>query len=165
MSLYGKKYKIDGVPCGLILRDGVNGQYKAVFEREYSSLEDIEAINWAQPAVEGDSPLPAGYGFTAEDISYTSANRAYTVTLQVAEQYLGDVTGYAALVKDLETKNADQQREIAGQKQEIADLQDQLAETDEALIALYEAQEAQGGEQDAQDIQPQDAQVGGEVSA
>jgi len=143
MSLYGKKYKINGVPCGMILRGNVNGQYEAVFEREYASLEEIEAINWAQPTVEGDSPLPAGYGFQVEDISYSSATRSYTVALQVAEQYLGDVTGYVAQVEELEADVADKAAAIQA-------LEDQLAETDEALIALYEAQAV--------------AQEGGEVS-
>ncbi len=153
MSLYGKKYNIDGVPCGMILRGGANGRYQAVFEREYASLEEIEAINWARPTVEGDSPLPAGYGFTVEDISYSSATRSYTVTLQVAEQYLGDVAGYAAQVEELEA-------DVAGKEAAIRSLEDQLAETDEALIALYEAQAI------TQEEQVQDnAQEGGEVSA
>ncbi len=160
MSLYGNKRKICGVPCGLVLRGSVNGQYKAVFEREYASLEAIEAINWDRPEVEGDSVLPAGYGFTVEDISYSSANRCYTVTLQVAEQYLGDVAGYQAQVAELTA-------EAAEKANTIQTLEDQLAEADEALIALYEAQEAQAGGQDtqgdAQDVS-QEAQEGGEVS-
>jgi len=153
MSLYGKKYKIDGVPCGIILRGGANGQYQAVFEREFASLEDIEAIHWDQPVVEGDSPLPAGYGFEVGNISYDSGTRSYTVTINVARQYLGDVTGYVAQVEELESQST-------AQRQEIADLQSQLAETDEALIALYEAQ-AVTQEEQAQD----NAQEGGEVSA
>ena len=57
MSLYGQNSKIDGVVCGLVLRGGANGQYEAVFEREYASLEEIEAINWSQPEIEGESVL------------------------------------------------------------------------------------------------------------
>ena len=46
MSLYGSSIQISGVPCGLVTRGGSNGTYLAVFEREYASLEDIEAIPW-----------------------------------------------------------------------------------------------------------------------
>ncbi len=137
MSFYGKKYKIDGVPCGLILRGSDNGRYQAVFEREYASLEDIEAIHWDRPAVQGDSVLPSGYGFEVVGITYDSGTRSYTVTLNVAKQYLGDVAGYAAQVEALEA-------DVAGKAAEIRALEGQLAETDEALIALYEAQAAQG---------------------
>ena len=42
MSHYGICAKINGVPCGLILRDPTrNGRYQAVFEREFASLEEI----------------------------------------------------------------------------------------------------------------------------
>jgi len=141
MSLYAVQTKIDNVPCAMVLRGTANGQYQAVFERERASLEEIEAINWAQPTIEGDSPLPAGYGFQVEDISYSSATRSYTVALQVAEQFLGDVTGYVAQVEELEA-------DVAGKAAAIRALEDQLAETDEALIALYEAQAVtqEGGE-------------------
>ena len=47
MSLYGETLKIGGVVCGLVLRGRSNGEYRAVFEREYASLEEIEAINWS----------------------------------------------------------------------------------------------------------------------
>ena len=43
MSLYGDKFKIGGLSCGLVLRGGANGEYRVVFEREYASLEQIEA--------------------------------------------------------------------------------------------------------------------------
>ena len=101
MSLYGKKLKIGGVTCGLVARNSVNGQYQAVFEREFASLEDIEAIDWDKPVIEGDCLLPAGYGFTVEDISYSSATRSFTVMLKVAEQYLGDVAGFQAQAAEL----------------------------------------------------------------
>ena len=122
MSLYGTKVKIDGIPCGLMMRGSANGCYQAVFEREYASLEQIEAINWAQPAVEGDCILPVGYGFTVSDIKYSAATRCYTVYLNTASQYLGDVTGFQAQVEELE-------RTVAAQEETIVSLRDQLAET------------------------------------
>ncbi len=142
MSLYGKKYKIDGVPCGIVTRGPANGQYRAVFEREHASLEDIEAIHWTQPVLEGGSVLPVGYGFTVEDISYSSATRSYTVSLKVAEQFLGDVAGSQAQVEALT-------RTVQTQAETIQALEEQLAEADEALIALYEAQDDQTEEVDA----------------
>ena len=63
MSLYGTGLTIGGVTCGMVLRGSANGRYIAVFEREYASLEDIEAIDWSQPEVVGECVLPAGYGF------------------------------------------------------------------------------------------------------
>ena len=106
MSLYGQNSKIDGVVCGLVLRGGANGQYEAVFEREYASLEEIEAIDWSQPEIEGESVLPVGYGFEVTDIRYSASTRSYTVALKVAAQYLGDVTGYQAQVGALEEQVA-----------------------------------------------------------
>ena len=100
MSLYGDKFKIGGLSCGLVLRGGANGEYRVVFEREFASLEQIEALNWDPPAIEGECILPAGYGFTVKDIQYSAATRSYHVVLQVGTQYLGDVTGYQAQVTE-----------------------------------------------------------------
>ena len=36
MSLYGEKFKIGGLSCGLVLRGSANGEYRVVFEREYA---------------------------------------------------------------------------------------------------------------------------------
>ena len=102
MSLYGDKFKIGGLSCGLVLRGGANGEYRVVFEREYASLEKIEALNWDPPTIEGECILPAGYGFTVKDIQYSAATRSYHVVLQVGTQYLGDVTGYQAQVTELQ---------------------------------------------------------------
>ena len=106
MSLYGEKFKIGGLSCGLVLRGGTNGEYRVVFEREYASLEQIEAIDWSQPEIEGESVLPAGYGFEVTDIRYNASTRSYTVALKVAAQYLGDVTGYQVQVSALEEQVA-----------------------------------------------------------
>ncbi len=132
MSLYGKKHKIGGVPCGIIMRGMDNGRYQAVFEREFASLEEIEAIDWSQPVIEGDCVLPAGYGFTVDSITYDSGTRSYTVNLRVAEQFLGDVAGFQAQVDEL-TATVQEHAET------IRVLEGQLEEADEALIAMYEA--------------------------
>ena len=102
MSLYGKKLKIGGLVCGLVLRGPSNGHYTAVFEREFASLEQLEAIDWSRPKIEGECILPAGYGFERTGIRYVDSNKTWEVELRVAEQYLGDVTGYVAQVKELE---------------------------------------------------------------
>lgn len=131
MSLYGIEAHICGVPCAMVLRGSANGRYQAVFERERASLEEIEAINWAQPVIEGDTLLPAGYGFTVEDISYSSNTRSYTVSLKVAEQFLGDVAGFQAQVDELTADVASQVATIQEQEQTIQ----AQAETIQALEA------------------------------
>ena len=93
MSLYGNRCSIGGLSCGMVLRGAANGEYRAVFERESASLEEIEGIRWDRPQIQGECILPAGYGFTVRDIQYSAPARSYTVVLQVAEQYLGDVVG------------------------------------------------------------------------
>ena len=64
MSLYGDKFKIGGVSCGLILRGAANGEYRVVFEREYASLEQIEAIRCDPLTILWVCILPACCGFT-----------------------------------------------------------------------------------------------------
>ncbi len=147
MSLYSKKAKIDGLTFGLVMRGAVNGQYIIVIERDCATLDQIEAVNWTAPTIEGDCILPAGYGFEVEDIAYSSSDKSYRVTVQVAKQFLGDVTGYVAQVEELEEK-------LSAGKEQISGLRDQLAEADEALITLYERQatpsESVGKEEQAQ---------------
>lgn len=144
MSLYGSSVKIDGVPCGLVTRGAVNGQYLAVFERELAGLEQVEAINWARPTVEGTCILPAGYGFTVSDIRYSADIRSYTVVLRVGEQYLGDVTGYQVQVTELEDTVARQEAEIQEKDETIARLESTVG--DETLKAELEAAYEEGVE-------------------
>ena len=125
MSLYGSKIQIDGVPCGLVMRGSVNGQYLVVFERELATLEQVEAISWDRPAIEGECILPAGYGFTVSDIRYSAATRSYTVVLQVAEQYLGDVAGYQSQVEELQSTVAGQRAELQEKDETIARLKEE----------------------------------------
>lgn len=131
MSMYGIEAHICGVPCAMVLRGPANGYYEAVFERERASLEEIEAINWAQPIIEGSCFLPVGYGFTVQDISYSSNTRSYTVSLKVAEQFLGDVAGFQAQVDELTADVASQVATIQEQEQTIQ----AQAETIQALEA------------------------------
>ena len=131
MSMYGIEAHICGVPCAMVLRGSANGHYQAVFERERASLEEIESINWAQPVIEGSCLLPTGYGFTVQDISYSSNTRSYTVSLKVAEQFLGDVAGFQAQVDELTADVASQVATIQEQEQTIQ----AQAETIQALEA------------------------------
>ena len=136
MSLYGNKIKIGGVTCGLVMRGVSNGRYLAVFEREFASLEQIEAIKWDPPTVEGDTILPAGYGYTVADIRYSAATRSYTVELQVAQQYLGDVAGYQAQVSDLESQVAKKEATITQQAQELESKEATIQSQQETIQAF-----------------------------
>lgn len=138
MSLYGDTFKIGGLSCGLVLRGGANGEYRVVFEREFASLEQIEALDWDPPAIEGECILPAGYGFTVKDIQYSAATRSYHVVLQVGTQYLGDVTGYQAQVTELQGTIQTQRNTIAERDSTIA----QQAETIQTQTATIDSQAA-----------------------
>lgn len=154
MSHLGKRWKIDGLITGFIMRNAIGGNYTVAFEREFASLEQIEAINWSRPTIEyigphGSEPgLPEGYGFDVVKITYDSNCKTYNVELKTAKQYLGDVTGYQAEIKAL--NNAAMEKDVL-----IRDLQDQLEEADELAIALYEAQtaaEAAPAESDTEEV-------------
>ena len=146
MSLYGDKFKIGGLSCGLVLRGSSNGEYRVVFEREFASLEEIEALEWDPPTLEGECILPAGYGFTVKDIQYSAATRSYQVVLQVGAQYLGDVTGYQAQVAELQGTIQTQQNTIAEKDSTIAQqeetIQTQTATIDSQAAAIEELEAA-----------------------
>ncbi len=125
------KLTIDGVPCAAVVRSNANGVYLAVFDRDQASMEDIEGVNWAGPELSGPCVLPSGYGFELTGVSYSPSSRRYTAALQVARQYLGDVTGYQARVAELEAENA-------GKQNAIRELENRLAEADDMVIVLYE---------------------------
>lgn len=139
MSMYSTNIKIEGVPCGVVMRGPKNGEYLAVFEREFASLEDIEAIPWKRPEIQGECVLPSGYGFEAKEITYNSALRTYTVRLEVGNQYLGDVTGYVAQVSDLEGQMAEKDATIAQQAAEIQAQQETIQNQQETIQALETA--------------------------
>ena len=142
MNIYGGRVKIDGVPCSMLIRSQINGEYVAYFERPGASIEQIEAINWRRPTLSGPCGLPKGYGFDVKDIDYSMGTKTYHVTLKVREQYLGDVTGYQAQIGALEEDRARLESDKASQQETIRQLTGQLAEADETAIVLYEELEA-----------------------
>ena len=110
---FGKRWKIDGVTAGPISRHyPANGRYSVIFERDDAFLEQIEKINWAKPTIQrlsedaNEPGLPEGYGFKVVDIKYDNSGRHYTVELQTASQYLGDVTQYQEQIAELESAAA-----------------------------------------------------------
>ena len=140
MSNFGETWRIDGITAAYITRGPANGQYQVLFERCHADLETIEAINWANPTVEllrtdisGVFGLPAGYGFTVVDITYDHNSRSYTVTLQVAQQFLGDVTGYVIQVAELEGRVAEAQAQAAEARTQVEEAQAQAAEAESAV--------------------------------
>ena len=151
MSFFTKSWKFDGVQAAFVMRGSQNGRYLVKFEREFASLEDIEGINWAQPAIEHTNPqcpdefgLPAGYGFTVAGIIYDSRTKSYTVELQVAEQYLGDVTPYQEQIAQLESEAAEKDAAIAEKEAAIKALE--AGGTAEAVKADLQAAYTEGVE-------------------
>ena len=132
MSLYGNRCSIGGLSCGMVLRGAANGEYRAVFERESASLEEIEGI-------QGECILPTGYGFTVRDIQYSAPARSYTVVLQVAEQYLGDVVGYQSQVAELEEGLARKDRELEETEASLAEKESAIAQQRETIAQQAEA--------------------------
>lgn len=139
--------KICGVPFATLRRGGGNGQYEVVFQRCDAALEDIEGIDWARPAVTEatdrylSDPLPEGYGFTVEDITYYHGTETWTVHLRTARQFLGDVTGYQAQVEALTAQAAEKERTIQTQAETIRELEsrpDGGAELEAELERAYE---------------------------
>ena len=151
MSFFTKSWKFDGIQAAFVMRGSQNGRYLVKFEREFASLEDIEGINWAQPAIEHTNPqcpdefgLPAGYGFTVAGITYESKTKSYTVELQVADQFLGDVTPYQEQIAQLESEAAEKDAAIAEKEAAIKALE--AAGTAETVQADLQAAYTEGVE-------------------
>ena len=151
MGFYSTKWKFDGVQAAFVTRGIRNGRYRVVFEREYASLEDIEGINWAQPTIErtdfrvkNELGLPEGYGFTVEGISYDYSAKSYTVELQVADQYLGDVTQYQSQIDELQAAATEKDATISQQAATIEALEG--AGTAETVKADLQAAYTEGVE-------------------
>ena len=151
MSFFTKSWKFDGVQAAFVMRGSQNGRYLVKFEREFASLEDIEGINWAQPAIEHTNPqcpdefgLPAGYGFTVAGIIYDSRTKSYTVELQVADQFLGDVTPYKEQIAQLESEAAEKDAAITEKEAAIKALE--AGGTAEAVKADLQAAYTEGVE-------------------
>ena len=158
MSKFGETWRIDGVTAAYIAASPANGQYQVVFERSSAELTDIEGINWESPIVEplrADCPaltgLPQGYGFTVTDITYDHSSRSYTVTVQVAKQYLGDVSAYTAQVSELEQQLSDLTEQMADAQAQAEQAQAQVIEAQaQAAEAQSQAKQAQAPMEQAQ---------------
>ena len=158
MSKFGETWRIDGVTAAYIAAGSANGQYQVVFERSSAELTDIEGINWESPIVEplrADCPaltgLPQGYGFTVTDITYDHSSRSYTVTVQVAKQYLGDVSAYTAQVSELEQQLSDLTEQMADAQAQAEQAQAQVIEAQaQAAEAQSQAKQAQAQMEQAQ---------------
>lgn len=158
MSKFGETWRIDGVTAAYIAAGPANGQYQVVFERSSAELTDIEGINWESPIVEplrADCPaltgLPQGYGFTVTDITYDHSSRSYTVTVQVAKQYLGDVSAYTAQVSELEQQISDLTEQMADAQAQAEQAQAQVIEAQaQAAEAQSQAKQAQAQMEQAQ---------------
>ena len=151
MSYYTRSWKFDGVQAAFVMRGAQNGRYLVKFERESASLEDIEGIDWTKPTIEHTNPqcpdefgLPAGYGFTVVGITYDSRTKSYTVELQVADQFLGDVTPYQEQIAQLESEAAEKDAAIAEKEAAIKALE--AGGTAEAVKADLQAAYTEGVE-------------------
>ena len=150
MSFFTKSWKFDGVQAAFVMRGSQNGRYLVKFEREFASLEQIEALEWDPPTIEGACILPAGYGFTVKDIQYSASTRSYHVVLQVGTQYLGDVAGYQAQVTELQGTIQEQAGTIAQQEETI---QTQTATIDSQAAAIEELEASGTAETVKADLQ------------
>ncbi len=147
MSGFGNHWNIGGLIAGPITRYGnVNGSYTIIFKRENgAALESIEAIDWSSLTVqrlpscpEKETGLPEGYGFELANIEYHHNTRRFKVTVRTARQYLGDVTGYQAQIKELEGR-AENLAVQASEAQAEAESARQEAKNREAeLASAYE---------------------------
>lgn len=152
---YSNNTTIDGVRCTVSPVGGLgSGKFRALFERELASLEQIEAIRWDAPQISGDSAgLPEGCGYQVDDITYAYNTRTYQVVFSVKAQYLGDVSGYQTRVSELEatltetSNHVDQLEEsLAGAQQEAQAAQEQVTAL-EGSLETAQADAAQAQEQ------------------
>lgn len=136
---YSNNTTIDGVRCTVSPVGGLgSGKFRALFERELASLEQIEAIHWDMPQITGDSAgLPEGCGYQVDDITYAHGTRTYQANFHVLTQYLGDVSGYQAQVAQLETDLAAAQEE-AESAQEAAQTAQQAAQAAQEQVTALE---------------------------
>lgn len=141
---YSNKTTIDGVRCTVSPVGGLgSGKFRALFERELASLEQIEAIHWDMPQIAGDSAgLSEGCGYQVDDITYANSTHTYQVTFHLLAQYLGDVSGYQTRVSELETT---------------------LTETSNHVDQLEES--LAGAQQEAQAAQAEGTELGGRLEA
>lgn len=144
MSMYGKEVVIDGVRCGIVMRGTQNGTYLCIFERDFASIEQIEAINWTQPTFTEKKDhciLPDGYGFELKTITYSSITKSYTAEIATGKQYLGDVTDYVNQVEELNQQINAKNEEIAQKDSTIQELTSANTSLNEQLIQAISNQE------------------------
>ena len=148
---YSNKTTLDGVRCTVSPVEGLgSGKFRALFERELASLEQVEAIHWDAPQIAGDSAgLPEGCGYQVDDIAYVHATRTYHVSFHVQTQYLGDVSGYQAQVAQLETSLAAAQEE-ASSAQAAAETAQEAAQAAQEEVTALEGSLASAQENAAQ---------------
>ena len=151
---YSNNTTIDGIRCTVSPVGGLgSGKFRALFERELASLEQIEAISWDNPVIAGDSAgLPAGCGYQVDDITYAHSTRTYQVGFHVLTQYLGDVSGYQAQVAQLET-DLEAAQEEAETAQEAAQTAQQEAQAAQEQVTALEGslETAQASAEQAQE--------------
>lgn len=126
MAFFGKYYKIGGLYCGHVMRTGMHEQiYQIAFEREFATLEQIEAIDWEHLTVETlprastPCPLSADYAYKLIKIDYNSDCRYYMVSVQMDRRLWGDVTGYQAEIDTLQTTVAEKNKAVQAAEEEV----------------------------------------------
>ena len=135
---YSNRTTIDGVRCTVSPVGGLgSGKFRALFERELASLEQIEAIHWDMPQITGDSSLlPEGCGYQVDNITYDHSTRTYHVSFHMDEQYLGDVSGYQERVESLEAGLETAQQDKAAAEQEAQQAQEAAQAAQKQVTAL-----------------------------
>lgn len=88
----------------------------------------------------------AGVPFKVVDIKYDNSGRHYTVELQTASQYLGDVTQYQEQIAELESAAAEKDSTITAQASTIqsqeSQIESQTATIQEQATTIQELREA-----------------------
>ena len=157
---YSNKTTIDGVRCTVSPVEGLgSGKFRALFERELASLEQIEAIHWDMPQITGDSAgLPEGCGYQVDDITYSNNTLTYQVSFHVQTQYLGDVSGYQAQVAQLETDLESAHEDTAAAQQEAQQAREAAQAAQQEAQAAQEQVTALEGSLDAAQADAEQAQ-------
>lgn len=137
MSYYNNNMTVDGLKCSAF-RGGLGGDYCVIFEREFATIEQIEAIDWSKPVLGGKGVLPDGYGFDLLNITYKANSKSYEVTVRTKRQYWGDVTGYQERIDELKEQLAEKDTQISGLNAAAASQQEELRAKEETIQALEE---------------------------
>ena len=102
MSLYGEKFKIGGLSCGLVALRGCCQTGSTGWCSSGSTHPWSRSRPWSgtRPSLRGRASCPRATASTVRISSTAPPPAAYHVVLQVGKQYLGDVTGYQAQVTE-----------------------------------------------------------------